>query len=93
MVERFGTLELVLSKSNHTGLYKDVYHLKDKKKKPFQAKIWRPETKDHINLGTFRSPGLFPIFPLSCVPRVLRLQSMIGVKFTQWCATDSLLKT
>ena len=52
-VELFGTLELVLSEDNSTG-YKDVFYLKDRKKKPYQAKIWRPDTKDHINLGTFR---------------------------------------
>ena len=54
-VELFGTLELVLSEGNTTG-YKDVFFLKNRKKKPYQAKskIWRPETKDHINLGTFR---------------------------------------
>ena len=52
-VELFGTLELVLSEANSTK-YKDVFFLKNRKKKPYQAKIWRPETKDHINLGTFR---------------------------------------
>ena len=51
-VELFGTLELVLSEANSTK-YKDVFFLKNRKKKPYQAKIWRPETKDHINLGTF----------------------------------------
>ena len=55
-VELFGTLELVLSEDNSTG-YKDVFYLKDRKKKPYQAKIWRPDTKDHINLGTFRGNG------------------------------------
>ena len=54
-VEIFGSLELVLSECNSTG-YKDVFFLKNRKNKPYQAKIciWRPETKDHINLGTFR---------------------------------------
>ena len=46
-VELFGTLELVLSEANSTK-YKDVFFLKNRKKKPYQAKIWRPETKDHI---------------------------------------------
>ena len=50
-VELFGTLELVLSEDNSTG-YKDVFYLKDRKKKPYQAKIWRPDTKDHINPPT-----------------------------------------
>jgi len=53
-VERFGTLELVLSETSSTG-YKDTFFLKGRKKKPYQAKIWRPEHKDHINLGTFAS--------------------------------------
>ena len=51
-VERFGALELVLSEANSTG-YKDTFFLKGRKKNPYQAKIWRPESKDHINLGTF----------------------------------------
>ena len=42
----------MLSEANSTK-YKDVFFLKNRKKKPYQAKIWRPETKDHINLGTF----------------------------------------
>ena len=33
-VELFGTLELVLSEDNSTG-YKDVFYLKDRKKKPY----------------------------------------------------------
>ena len=53
-VERFGALELVLSETSSTG-YKDTFFLKGRKKKPYQAKIWRPEHKDHINLGTFAS--------------------------------------
>ena len=53
-VELFGALELVLSETNFTG-YKDTFFLKGRKKKPYQAKIWRPERKDHINLGTFPS--------------------------------------
>ena len=51
-VEMFGTLELVLSPSNATG-YSDVYLLKGRKKRPFQAKIYRPWRKDHITVGTF----------------------------------------
>ena len=47
MVERFGALELVLSETSSTG-YKDTFFLKGRKKKPYQAKIWRPEHKDHI---------------------------------------------
>ena len=50
-VERFGLLELVLSESN-LCCYKDVYHLKHRKKNLWQAKIWRLEHKDH------RQPGL-----------------------------------
>ena len=51
-VEMFGTLELKLSTANATG-YSDVYKLKNRKKKPYQAKIWRPWRKDHINVGNF----------------------------------------
>ena len=51
-VEMFGALELQLSSSNSTG-YCDVYPLKGRKKKPFQAKIYRPWRKDFVNLGTF----------------------------------------
>ena len=51
-VEMFGVLELELSSSNATG-YMDVYQLKGRKKRPFQAKIYRPWRKDFINLGTF----------------------------------------
>ena len=51
-VEMFGVLELKLSSSNTTG-YSDVYPLKGRKRKPFQAKIYRPWRKDFINLGTF----------------------------------------
>ena len=51
-VEMFGALELKLNSSNSTG-YCDVYPLKGRKKKPFQAKIYRPWRKDFINLGTF----------------------------------------
>ena len=47
-------LELRLSSGNSTG-YCDVYPLKDRKKKPFQAKIYRPWRKDLITLGTFAS--------------------------------------
>ena len=53
-VETFGVLELRLSSGNSTG-YCDVYPLKDRKKKPFQAKIYRPWRKDFITLGTFAS--------------------------------------
>ena len=53
-VETFGVLELRLSSSNSTG-YCDVYPLKDRKKKPFQAKIYRPWRKDFITIGTFAS--------------------------------------
>ena len=41
-VEMFGVLELRLSSSNSTG-YCDVYPLKGRKKKPFQAKIYRKD--------------------------------------------------
>ena len=51
-VEMFGVLELVLSSSNATG-YKDVYKQKGRKKRPFQAKIYRTLRKDFINLGKF----------------------------------------
>lgn len=51
-VEMFGVLMLVLSTMNATG-YKDVYLQKGRKKKPFQAKIYRPLRKDWINLGKF----------------------------------------
>jgi hypothetical protein len=51
-VEMFGVLELVLSSSNATG-YKDVYMQKGRKRKPYQAKIYRPLRKDFINLGKF----------------------------------------
>ena len=53
-VETFGVLELRLSSGNSTG-YCDVYPLKDRKKKPFQAKIYRPWRKDFITIGTFAS--------------------------------------
>jgi hypothetical protein len=53
-VEMFGTLELKLSTANATG-YSDVYKLKNRKKKPYQAKIYRPWRKDHITIGTFAS--------------------------------------
>ena len=46
-VEMFGVLELKLSTANATG-YSDVYPLKGRKKKPFQAKIYRPWRKDFI---------------------------------------------
>ena len=51
-VEMFGVLELVLSSSNATG-YKDVYKQKGRKKRPFQAKIYRPWCNDFINIGKF----------------------------------------
>ena len=51
-VEMFGCLQLIKSTTNGSG-YKDVYHRKHLKKKPFQAMIYRESHKDHINLGTF----------------------------------------
>ena len=51
-VEIFGCLQLIKSTTNGSG-YKDVYHRKHLKKKPFQAIIYRKSHKDHINLGTF----------------------------------------
>lgn len=51
-LEMFGTLELVLSSTNATG-YKDVYLQRNRKKHPYQAKIYRPWRKDFINLGKF----------------------------------------
>ena len=51
-VEMFGVLELALSTANATG-YKDVYVQKGRKKKPYQAKIYRPWRKDLIHLGNF----------------------------------------
>ena len=51
-VERFGCLQLIKSTTNGSG-YKDVYHRKHLKNKPFQAMIYRESHKDHINLGTF----------------------------------------
>ena len=51
-VEMFGVLELVLSSSNATG-YKDVYKQKGRKKRPFQAKIYRPWCNVFINVGKF----------------------------------------
>ena len=53
-VEMFGVPELVLSSSNGTG-YKDVYFQKGRKRKPFQAKTYRPWRKDFINVGKFAS--------------------------------------
>jgi hypothetical protein len=51
-VEMFGVLELVRSSTKSTK-YKDIYVQKGRKEKLFQAKIWRPWRKDHINLGKF----------------------------------------
>ena len=39
-VEMFGCLQLIKSTTNGSG-YKDVYHRKHLKKKPFQAMIYR----------------------------------------------------
>ena len=36
--------------------YKDVFFLKHRKKKQWQAKVWRPWAKDHINLGCLSEP-------------------------------------
>ena len=60
-VEMFGVLELVLSSSNAIG-YKDVYKQKGRKKRPFQAKIYRTLRKDfyqswQICHGTHGSGG------------------------------------
>ena len=51
-VETFGCLQLIKSTTNGSG-YKDVYHRKHLKKKPYQAMIYRESHKDHFNLGTF----------------------------------------
>ena len=48
--EEFGVHKLLLSSDNISG-YKDVHFLKNRKKRPWQAKVWRPWAKDHINLG------------------------------------------
>ena len=53
-VEMFGVLVLVLSTTNITG-YKDVYLQKNRKKHPYQAKIYRHWRKDFINIGKFAS--------------------------------------
>ena len=53
--EEFGVHKLLLSSDNISG-YKDVHFLKNRKKKPWQAKVWRPWAKDHINLGCFAKP-------------------------------------
>lgn len=52
--EEFGVHKLFLS-DNRSG-YKDVFFLKNRKKRPWQAKVWRPWAKDHINLGCFAAP-------------------------------------
>ena len=53
--EEFGVHQLLLSSANISG-YKDVYFLKHRKKKRWQAKVWRPWAKDHLNLGCFEEP-------------------------------------
>ena len=45
--------KLLLSSSNISG-YRDVHFLKNRKEKPWQAKVWRPWARDHISLGCFR---------------------------------------
>ena len=39
--EDFGMHTLLLSSSNISG-YRDVHFLKNRKEKPWQAKVWRP---------------------------------------------------
>ena len=53
--EEFGVHKLLFSSDNKSG-YRDVYFLKHRKKKPWQAKVWRPWAKDHLSLGCFRTP-------------------------------------
>ena len=48
--EEFGVHKLLLSSSNLSG-YRDVQFLKNRKKKPWQAKVWRPWARDHISLS------------------------------------------
>ena len=45
--EEFGVHKLLLSSSNISG-YRDVHFLKNRKEKPWQAKVWRPWARDHI---------------------------------------------
>ena len=53
-VEIFGIHELVLNTSNKSG-YKDVYPLQ-RKKRPWQAKVWDAARQSHVSLGSFGTP-------------------------------------
>lgn len=52
-VERFGVHELVRSKNKST--YKDVQFVQ-RKKRPWQAKVWDESRGSHICLGSFATP-------------------------------------
>ena len=53
-IEIFGNLELILNASNKSG-YKDVYPLQ-RKKRPWQAKVWDAARQSHVSLGSFGTP-------------------------------------
>ena len=53
-VEIFGIHELVLNASSKSG-YKDVYPLQ-RKKRPWQAKVWDAARQSHVSLGSFGTP-------------------------------------
>ena len=52
-VEIFGVHELVLNLKSKSG-YKDVYPVQ-RKKRPWQAKVWDESRRTHLCLGSFTS--------------------------------------
>ena len=53
-VEIFGIHELILKPKSKSG-YKDVYPLQ-RKKRPWQAKVWDAARQSHVSLGSFATP-------------------------------------
>ena len=53
-IEKFGIHELMLNAKNKSG-YKDVYPVQ-RKKRPWQAKVWDESRKTHVCLGSFATP-------------------------------------